>query len=144
MEQELIEFSNKHPTLGPNYEFGRQVSERFMAQFETEQLLPLIETFGRKVYEEVEQKFRDFLMTDVECNIHLDIQRQLDACVEALLGKNTWIIEKYCLGERYNCEQIRAAVAAAMPKEIQEARIADLEAEIERLKNDIAIMRQYR
>ena len=144
MDQDLIDISIAHPSLGPNYEIGKRVAERIMAQFTEEHFSPMIKDFSDKVYDALEGKVRDYLLSDVESNIQLDVWRQLDACVEALLGKQTWIIEKYCLGERYNCDQIRAAVAAAMPKELQDARISDLEAEVDRLKKDNDWLRQNR
>ena len=144
MDQDLIDFTARHPALGPNYEVGGRIAEKLIAQFTEEHFLPIIKDFSDKLYSTMEAKIRDYLLSDVECNVQSDVWRQLDACVEALLGKNTWIIEKYCLGERYNCDQIRAAVAAAMPKELQDARIADLEAEVKRLKEDNDWLRRTR
>jgi hypothetical protein len=45
-----------------------------------------------------------------------------------------WALERYTLGKYGDGEKARAAVAAHIPKEIQDARIADLEAENKRLR----------
>lgn len=53
-------------------------------------------------------------------------------------------MDRYVLGQRYECEKIRAAIAKHIPEELQNARIADLEAENAKLKEDLEWAREWR
>jgi hypothetical protein len=61
----------------------------------------------------------------------------VDDTVRALLGGNEWALKRYALGARHDHGAIRAAVAKHIPAELQDARIADLEAEVDRLRKDL-------
>lgn len=69
------------------------------------------------------------------------VRRTVDDTVKALLSGKKWALERYCLGSRYDQDEVRRAIAAHIPKEIQDARIADLEAEVEKLNREIGYLR---
>jgi hypothetical protein len=82
----------------------------------------------------MQESLEAYLLSDVESNLHTTIWHQIDESVQAILGGRQWALNKYMLGERYDCDKVREAVAKVVPKELQDARVADLEAEIVRLK----------
>jgi len=82
-----------------------------------------------------------WLLSDTESNLGLAMARMVDDTVRALLGGNEWALKRYALGGKHDCAAIRAAVAKHIPAELQDARLADLEAEVELLRKDLEWMR---
>lgn len=130
------------PTLGPAYFEARDVAARYMEKFEAEHFKPLIDKMVDEVRERLWGDFQDFLLSDTELNLQGEMWRMVDGVVEAILGGKPWALNKYALGERHDCEAVRAAVAKHIPAELQDKRVADLEAELERLKRDIEFYRR--
>lgn len=141
-EQDEIEDGKEHLTLGPAYYAARKTAERFMADFEAEHFKPLIDEFTKKFSDELWDKVSDWLLADTEHNLQGAMWRHTDSMVSHILAGEDWAIQKFALAERYDCEKIRAAVAKRVPKELQDARIADLEAEIVKLKKDVEFYRR--
>lgn len=81
------------------------------------------------------------LWSDAEMNLQGKSWRMVDEIVRGILSGEKWLIERYALGDRYDCDKIREAVARHIPREIMQARIADLEAENERLRKDLGFAR---
>jgi hypothetical protein len=133
----------KYPTLGPAYFEARPIVEKHMEKFEAEHFQPLIGEFVKKFQDKLWDSVRDHLLSDTEMNIHGEAYRMVDDCVAALLSGERWAIERYVLG-KYSQEKIRAAVAQHIPQELQGARVADLEKEVERLRKDLAFYRDRR
>lgn len=69
---------------------------------------------------------------------------QIDESVKALLSGEGWALRRYMLADRYDNVKIRAAVAAVVPVELQNARVADLEKELAEVKADNARLRRGR
>lgn len=142
--QAHVESSKGYETLGPAYFAAREIAEKFMAGFEAEHFEPLAKRFSKELYEQINESIQAWLLADTENNLHGSMWRMVDDCVKALLSGERWAIEKYALGPRYEAEKIRAAVAAHIPQELQDARIADLEAEVKKLKEDNEWLRKLR
>ena len=133
------------PGLGPAYFDARAVAERVMAKFENEDFQPMVKKIIDTISEKLWDDVRDSLLVDVEMNLQGEMWRMVDSCVNALLGGSKWALQKYALTERYNDgTEIRAAVAKHIPAELQDARIADLEKEITKLRCDLAFYRDRR
>lgn len=137
MDQKYIDQAEGYETLGPNYFAAREVAEKFMEKFEADQFKPFIKKVADELYSQMQTSLERYLLGDVESNIQGTIWRQIDDSVKAILSGEKWAINKYLLAERYGCDKIRAAVAKVVPKELQDARVADLEAEVERLKDQV-------
>jgi len=136
-EEDLIE-GEKAPVLGPHYFDSRRVAQNFMEKFEAEQFKPMIDKFASDLQDRLWGDMQNHLMSDTESNLQGDMWRMIDNCVKALLTGEGWALKRYALSERYNDgEKIRQAVAAYVPKEIQDMRIADLEDQVKRLKDDL-------
>lgn len=141
----FIPEEEKNPGLGPAYFDARAVAERVMAKFENEDFQPMVKKVVDAISEKLWVDVQNSLLMDVEMNLHGQMWRMVDSCVNALLGGSKWALQKYALAERYHDgTEIRAAVAKHIPAELQDARIADLEAEITKLRCDIAFYRDRR
>lgn len=140
--QEHIEKAEGNERLGPGYFASRDVAERFMADFEAEHFKPLIEKFSKEFSDHMWEEINSYLLSDTERNLQLAMWRHADDMVKYVLSGEEWAMKKFALGERYNCAKVREAVAKHVPQELQDQRIADLEAEVERLKNDIEFYRR--
>jgi hypothetical protein len=138
MEQQYLDKAAEHPTLGPHYFAARDAAEKFMADFEAENFSPLLKKAAETFMETMQESLENWLLSNVESNLQGTIWRQIDESVKALLSGERWALERYALGERYDCEKIRVAVAKHIPSELQDKRIADLEAENKRLREDLA------
>lgn len=141
---QFIDEATGYPTLGPNYYAARAIAERFTAMFEAEHFKSLLDDFTKQFRDMLGEQVIDRLMEDAETGLQHAIWYRLDRSVEALLGGEQWAMEKYCLGPRYDAEKIRAAVAKHIPGELQDKRIADLEAQLAEANNTIDSLRRYR
>jgi hypothetical protein len=131
-----IDASKEYPTLGPAYYSANRFATEFVIGAEGEQFKPVVEKIVKDIHDELWTRVADSMVYSVESAVQSHIWQTVDSIVRHLLAGEKWAIKKYALGERYECEKIRAAVAAHVPKEIQDARIADLEAELTRVKSD--------
>lgn len=127
---------SKNDVLGPHYFTSRDVAEKFIADFQAEHFAPMVKKFADNLYEAGRERFEDFLLADTESNLHSHMWRQIDESVKALLSGEGWALRRYMLADRYDNVKIRAAVAAVVPVELQNARIADLEKELAEVKAD--------
>lgn len=137
MEQAHLEQAEKYPVLGPHYFAAREAAEKFMAAFEAEQFAPLLKKAADDFYGQLHERLENFLLSDVENNLQGTIWRQIDESVKALLTGQHWAIQRYALGERYDHGRIREVLASLIPAELQDKRVADLEAEVKELKQSL-------
>lgn len=131
-------------TLGPAYFCSREVVERAMAGVQTSDLRPLLDAFVKQFSDAVWSGMQDHLLSDTEMNLQGAMYRQVDDIVKYMLSGEKWAVEKYALGDRYDCANVRAAIAKHLPDDIRNARISDLEAEVERLRKDNEFLRRMR
>ena len=143
LEQQHIEEAANYPSLGPAYFAARSIAERATKNIEAEHFKPLVDGFVDKFRDTVWTAVQDSLMADVEVNIQREIWQTVDATVKALLSGEKWAVERYCLGSRYDQEAVRAAIAKHIPAELQDARIADLEASLAQAHEDVKRLREY-
>lgn len=135
--QEDLDEGAKYENLGPAYFDARRVAEQFMAKFEAENFKPMIEKLSSDIRDKLWTDLENHLMSDTEMNLQGQVWRIVDNCVYAILGNERWVMDKYALGTRYDCEKVRATIARHIPQEIQNKRIADLEDELKRAKDSI-------
>ena len=137
-DEDIFKGTEEYPVLGPAYFAARRMAERFMQAFEVEHFEPLVKRFTKDFSDTLWTDISDHLLSDTESNLQSEIWRTVDQCVEGILSGEQWIMNKYALGSKYDCEKIRAAVAQYIPQELQNARIADLESEIKSLKERLS------
>ena len=143
MTPEDIAEAEKYPPLGPAYFAARRICERAMVAFEAEHMKPLVEEFAKQVQDVLWDSVRDSLWSDVEMNLQGQMWDLVDKTVKALLTGERWALKRYALGSRYDFAAIRAAVASHIPTELQEPRIADLEAVVKEQKETIDFLRRH-
>lgn len=137
MEQVHYEKGAEYPELGPQYFAARDIAQAFMEKFSAEQFEPLLKRFSEEFYCKAKDDFETYLMSDAESNIHNSIRYLLDDTVKALLTGKEWALERYPLAKYHDGEEMRKAIAAHIPLEIQNKRIEELEAEVKRLKESL-------
>lgn len=136
----------EHPALGPAYFAAQRVMAGAMAAFQAEHVeehvKPVIKRAADDLYEQLMRATKDYLWSNAEMNLQGEMWRMVDQIVKALLSGEGWALKKYALGERYDCEAVRATIARLVPEELQAARIADLEQEVKRLADQVAWLRR--
>jgi hypothetical protein len=146
-EEDIFQGTNME-VLGPAYFASRRAVQRFMEHFEAEHFKPLTDKIVKQATDQIRETLWDdvatFFLSDAESNLQSNMWRQVDDCVQALLGGKEWALKRYALQGRYDDKAIREAVAKHIPKELQDMRVADLEAEVVRLKSDIEFYRRSR
>lgn len=139
--EEITEQANQHPSLGAEYFAAREASERFLQHWQEEHAEKLAEAIMKPVLDEVKEKvwdaFRDWLLSDAEYNVQLTMSRMVEDSVRALIGGDNWANVKYISPEGYRAEKVRETLAKLYSDEIKDGRIADLEKEVARLKDQL-------
>lgn len=131
------DFAEAHKALGPAYSFASRVCQKHLEAFEAEHMKPLVDELCKKITERVWESVQDHLWSDTEMNLQGEMRHAVDGIIEGILGGKPWVLQQYCLGEKYNCGEIRKTLVSYIPKELQDARIADLESELARLKEQL-------
>lgn len=138
---EITEQANAHPQLGAEYFAAREAAERFLKHWQDEHAEQLAEAVITPVLDIVREKvwdaFRDWLLQDAEYNAHLTMSRMVEDSVKALIGGDKWANVKYISPEGYRTEKVRETLAKLYSDEIKDGRIADLEAEVARLTEQL-------
>lgn len=143
-DDEALKLAEQHPTLGVSYAEARKIAERFMASWEAEHLKPLIDKAAENFRDQLWSDIVAWLLADTESNLQGEIRRTVDNIVKGILSGETWAVNKYALGERYDCEAIRKTLAGLISQELQDKRVADLEEENKRLAADLKFYRERR
>ncbi len=142
LTDEDIAKAQEYPVLGPAYFAARRVCAAAMKDWDTQHLRPLVETIRDKVTDTLWDTIRDSIWFDTEMNLQGRMWDMVDRTVKALLTGERWALERYCLEDRYDHDQVRAAIARHIPEEIKGARIADLEALVEKQRREIEWLRR--
>lgn len=138
-----LEAGENAPELGPVYFDARRVVEKFLHDFETKQFSTMLEKFSGELYDKINDNIAEYLLSDVESNLHLELHRIVDNCVNALLTGEAWALKHYVLKNNFNHQhnKIREAIAKHIPVELQDLRIKTLEDENARLRADVEYYR---
>jgi hypothetical protein len=145
-DEAFLKEAENYANLGPAYFDARAVVEHVMPDGSDETLTvamePVIKAFTDAAYEKLSERVQSWLFLDVKNNLQHQTWRMVDATVQAILGGESWSVDKHVLGSRYDCGKIRAKIAAMIPKELQDARIAELEADLASAKEEIRRLRE--
>lgn len=133
-----------YEVVGPAYFAARRIAERVWQGSDTEPFKDVAKKAAELVREELYDYIESHIQSDLEVNFQGHLYRLVDDTVQALLTGTAWAMERYPLSKRYVATEVRAAVAKHGGEPLLMARIADLEAEVDRLKADIAREREYR
>lgn len=125
------------PTLGPGWSASRRIVEKLMKDWADDNFKTLIDEFSKRFNQHLWDDVQASLCGDLEFNIAGHIRGMVDETVNALLKGTPWAMERYPLSKLYDAETIRAAIAKHIPAELQDKRIADLEAENKILREQV-------
>lgn len=128
--------------LGPHYFAARRFAEQMMKDSSFDDLKPIIEEVGNKLYAKIQDSFENFLLNDAEINVQNHIWQTVDEIVKGILTGEKWVVDQYALAEHYPCDKIRAALFAAAPEELRGLRVVELEKTVKELRDDNARLRQ--
>ena len=132
------------PTLGPAYFAARKVVAEVCEGLDEEPFKELFSTFADKLNEQLQSRLEDHLFTDTEDSLYQKVWHMVDQIVRGLLSGEKWVMDRYALGTKYDCEAIRAELVKHIPKEVQDKRIVELEEQVDRLKKDLQFERGLR
>ncbi|WP_372570396.1 hypothetical protein [Ruegeria jejuensis] len=135
--QEQTEFAESSPTLGAEYKAASEVANRFLVHWQEEHAEKLAKAVMKPLMDEIQSQvwdaFRDYLFCDTEYNAAGVMRDMVENSVKALIGGEKWANRKYISPEGYRTEEVRKTLAKLYADEIKDARIADLEKEVEQL-----------
>jgi hypothetical protein len=139
--EENTKDAENHPTLGAEYFATRDIAERFMSMWQDEHAEKLAQEVMKPILDAVQERvwdaFRDHLLSDTEYNIAGAMQDMVERSVRALLGGEKWANVKYLEYPHREGQKVREALAKLHSDPIKDGRIADLEAEVERLQEQL-------
>lgn len=135
--EQYVNKAEEHPTLWPAYFSARDFTDRLLEKADESEFEPIVKKFVDDAYSKLLDVVQAHIVLDLSLNVHGEILRTVDDIVKALLSGEQWAVKKYVLGERYDCEKIRAEVARHIPAELQDKRVADLEEEVKRLREQL-------
>lgn len=123
-----------YTALGPAYFAARRFAEKLFDDSEQfNKFEDVAKEAAKKVADHIRDAIAEFIACDAEYGVHQHIWREVDQIVRAILSGEKWAVERYALGGKYDFGKIRAAVAKHIPREVMDARIGDLEAEVKTL-----------
>jgi hypothetical protein len=131
-------------TLGPHYEAAHRVARKVMEGFEAEAFKPLVDKLAEAFAERLWTDLETGLLSDVEMNLQGTIWRMADQIMLALVTGEQWAIERYVLkpGAFTDAAKVRAAIFKHCNTEAAALRVAELEAEVKSLTEDLARTRR--
>jgi hypothetical protein len=136
-------YAAQYPGLGPHYWPAQRIVEAALKPLTSDDAKVIAERVATQIYQQIVDATQDALWQDAEMNLQSKMWHMVDEIVRAILSGNLDVINRYVLGNRYDCEEVRKAVASQIPQEIMTARIADLEGENERLKDALQREKRY-
>jgi hypothetical protein len=142
-EQTDAELCRHYPTIEPEWTHGHEKAAQVLKQFEAEHFKPILKTLSDAMTEHLWDIFRNYLLSDTESNLECYMRQRIERSVQALLGCEQWVVEKYVMDKYDSGKQIRKTLAALIPRELQEARIADLEAELANVQEELQRERSW-
>lgn len=128
--------------LKPSYFAARRVVEEAMKGFTAEALEPLVKTAVDAFTEKLQSDVEDYIWQNAELNLQSKMERMVERTVQALLSGETWALNAYPLAKTHDAAKVREAIAKHIPQELQEARLAELEKEVARLREDLRFYRE--
>ena len=130
-EAEALEY----PCLSPVYFATGEIATQLCGVVEALDLSGPIKAFTDTAYEQLMTAVQDHLLSDANANLHQELVRMVDEAVQAILSGKRWALDRYVTTDRYGSgEHVRKAIAEHFTDEVKAGRIADLEAEVTRLK----------
>lgn len=141
---EIVAEASRYDNLGPAYFASRAFVERYMEGAESASFEPIVRKAADDFYGTLLESVEAHLLSNTECNLQGAVWRQVDEIVLGILSGKKWVMERYALGSRYDCEDLRAAVAKHIPAELQDKRVGDLKEKVERLEKDLAFYKALR
>lgn len=138
---DIVAEADQYPGLGAEYFAAREVVDSFLAVWKDEHAEKLAEEILKPVMDAVQDRvwdaFRDHLLSDGRYNAQGEMARMVEASVRALIGGERWANVKYISPAGYQTDKVRETLAKLYSDEIKDGRIADLEAEVARLKQSL-------
>lgn len=120
--------------LGPHYFAARRIVAGATKHLEDDGLDEMVKGITDKIYEKLQNSVEACMWSDAQSNLQSKMWHMVDEIMKGVLSGDKWIMDRYALGSKYDCEKSRAAIAKHVGNEVLALRISDLENEIERLK----------
>lgn len=135
---EDVSEARAYETLGPVYFAARRVAEGFLKGADLAPIQKITTSVVDDIRDGLYEYLEGHILSDLESNIQGHVQRLVENTVEALLTGADWAMRQYPLADYSRGERIRAAVCKHGGEGILQTRIAELEAEVERLNKSLS------
>ena len=136
-DEDLASASNGFETLGPAWFAARRASEHLMAGEDTKPFKEMVDKVAKQLSVELYEYAENYIKGDLEHNLQIYISDMVNDTVHALLTGQQWALDRYPLSKYHDGESIRKAIAAYCGESVLALRVKELEAENERLREDL-------
>jgi hypothetical protein len=124
-------------TLGVHYFSARRIVNDAMSSLGNKDFSEIVKTASDLIYRHIQDAVEASMWADAEANLQGKVWHMVDDIVRGLLSGEKWLMDRYVLGEIYDCEKVRATVAKHIGDELAAKRIADLEDALAKAKQDL-------
>ena len=131
---------NKSGVLGPAYFASRRIVEAALVDLPHDALKPIVKRFVDDAYDRLQEAVEKAIWFDAEMNLQGKMYSGIDEVIMAIIEGKDWAIKRYGIDEARWTQgpAMREAIAKHLPNEMQQGRIADLEAEVARLREHLS------
>lgn len=100
------------PVLGPVYFAARRWADGLVPAYQEGALAKIVKRAAEQFLAELQEGAENYLLADVSSNVQGHVWHLVDRIVEdGIVGGVPWVVQRYGLGERYQCQVLRVALA---------------------------------
>lgn len=99
------------PVLGPVYFSARRWADGLVPAYQEGALAAIVKKAAEHFLGELQEGAENYVLADVSSNVQGHVWHLVDRIVEdGIIGDVPWVVQRYALGERYNCQALRVAL----------------------------------
>lgn len=100
------------PVLGPVYFAARRWADGLVPDYQEGAFAAIVRRAADDFSRQLEEAAENYVLADVSSNVQSHVWNLVDLIVEdGIIGGVPWVVRRYGLGERYNCQALRVALA---------------------------------
>jgi hypothetical protein len=100
------------PVLGPVYFAARRWADGLVPAYQEGAFAAIVRRAAEQFLAELQEGAENYVLADVSSNVQGHVWHLVDRIVEdGIIGGTPWVVQRYGLGERYQCQALRVALA---------------------------------